>query len=242
MANLVPNAPATWDPIYQLEVVDPVLGGPGGVSNAQAQALLNRTEFLKAELASISLTPGPQGPQGAASEVPGPQGPAGASSTVPGPQGIPGVEGSTGAASTVPGPQGPQGNPGPTGAASTVPGPQGVQGLQGIPGPAGSLVSPQVLQFTITSVGSGGGYGAPGITSCVISEVLNVGTYLGFNPTQAPVIANDSASVLYKCYFNGYYLVNGVVTLLIEGPDYLITVPPDTSSVIATTIVYLGPA
>lgn len=33
--------------IYQLETGDPVLGGPGGIANAQAQALANRTNWLK---------------------------------------------------------------------------------------------------------------------------------------------------------------------------------------------------
>lgn len=34
--------------IYQLEVVDPVEGGPGGIDNRQAQQLANRTKHLKA--------------------------------------------------------------------------------------------------------------------------------------------------------------------------------------------------
>lgn len=51
--NLAPATPPTWDPIYQLEVTDPVLAGPGGVANRQAQQLLNRTEWLKAQLASL---------------------------------------------------------------------------------------------------------------------------------------------------------------------------------------------
>lgn len=36
--------------IYQLEEDDPVLGGPGGVSNLQARLLANRTAWLKAQI------------------------------------------------------------------------------------------------------------------------------------------------------------------------------------------------
>jgi len=93
MTNLAADAPATWDPVYQLETTDPVVGGPGGLANAQAQALLNRTEFLKAELATIALTPGPQGIPGAASTVPGPQG-------IQGATGAPGTNGTNGANGT----------------------------------------------------------------------------------------------------------------------------------------------
>lgn len=46
------------DGIYQLEEGDPVLGGPGGISNLQAKLLANRTAWLKeqveAALAAIS--------------------------------------------------------------------------------------------------------------------------------------------------------------------------------------------
>ncbi len=45
MSNL--TATAAWDNVYQLETSDPVIGGPGGMDNRQAQALINRTEFLK---------------------------------------------------------------------------------------------------------------------------------------------------------------------------------------------------
>lgn len=51
MANLTPTE--TFDNVYQLETTDPVLGGAGGIANAQAQALTNRTEWLKAENAII---------------------------------------------------------------------------------------------------------------------------------------------------------------------------------------------
>lgn len=46
MANL--QEVVSWDTgVYQLETNDPVLGGPGGTSNKQAQALANRTAYLK---------------------------------------------------------------------------------------------------------------------------------------------------------------------------------------------------
>lgn len=44
MTNLTP-VPG-WDDVFQIETSTPVLGGPGGPDNAQAQALLNRTEYL----------------------------------------------------------------------------------------------------------------------------------------------------------------------------------------------------
>ena len=44
MANLIPTP--GWDDVLQLETNTPVLGGPGGVANAQAQSLLNRLEYL----------------------------------------------------------------------------------------------------------------------------------------------------------------------------------------------------
>ncbi|MGY3892362.1 tail fiber protein [Aeromonas enterica] len=46
MANL--QEVVSWDAgVYQLETGDSVLGGPGGTSNKQAQALANRTAYLK---------------------------------------------------------------------------------------------------------------------------------------------------------------------------------------------------
>lgn len=45
MANLTPTA--SWEDILRLELTTRATGGPGGVMNAQAQSLLNRTEFLK---------------------------------------------------------------------------------------------------------------------------------------------------------------------------------------------------
>lgn len=45
MANL--TATPGWDAVVQLETTTPALGGPGAIMNAQAQALLNRTEQLQ---------------------------------------------------------------------------------------------------------------------------------------------------------------------------------------------------
>lgn len=46
MANLAETS--NFDAgVYQLEITDPVEGGAGGISNAQAQALANRTLWLK---------------------------------------------------------------------------------------------------------------------------------------------------------------------------------------------------
>ena len=61
MTNL--TATPGWDDVLQLEVTMPVLGGPGGVANAQAQALLNRLEALRGLLSTqgpalIGATPG----------------------------------------------------------------------------------------------------------------------------------------------------------------------------------------
>jgi hypothetical protein len=46
MANL-PEISEFTAGIYQLEITDPVEGGPSGVSNSQAKALANRTKWLK---------------------------------------------------------------------------------------------------------------------------------------------------------------------------------------------------
>lgn len=46
MANL-PETPQWEDDIYQIEVSDPVLGGPDGISNRQAKQLASRTSYLK---------------------------------------------------------------------------------------------------------------------------------------------------------------------------------------------------
>ena len=49
MANLAEQA--QWEEgIYQLELTDPVVGGPDGISNLQAKQLANRTSFLKEQL------------------------------------------------------------------------------------------------------------------------------------------------------------------------------------------------
>ena len=52
MANLV-ETPQWEDGIYQIETSDPVLGGPGGIANKQAEQLGNRTAFLKERIESV---------------------------------------------------------------------------------------------------------------------------------------------------------------------------------------------
>lgn len=49
MANL-PETPQWEDGIYQIEVSDPVLGGPDGISNRQAKQLASRTSYLKKQV------------------------------------------------------------------------------------------------------------------------------------------------------------------------------------------------
>ena len=52
MANL--NETAKWeDGVYQIETSDPVLGGPGGIANKQAEQLSNRTSWLKQQTENI---------------------------------------------------------------------------------------------------------------------------------------------------------------------------------------------
>ncbi|MHC9354578.1 phage tail protein [Enterobacter ludwigii] len=46
MANL-PETPQWEEVVYQIEVSDPVLGGPDGISNRQAKQLASRTSYLK---------------------------------------------------------------------------------------------------------------------------------------------------------------------------------------------------
>ena len=52
MTDLTEN-PIYEPGIYQLELLDPVVGGPGGTSNAQAQQLANRTAYLKAHVDAL---------------------------------------------------------------------------------------------------------------------------------------------------------------------------------------------
>lgn len=49
MANL-PETPQWEEGIYQIEVSDPVLGGPDGISNRQAKQLASRTLYLKQQV------------------------------------------------------------------------------------------------------------------------------------------------------------------------------------------------
>ncbi len=57
MANLTDSS--SFDPVYQLETTDPVLAGPGGIANRQAQNLANRTKFLQDAIAAIDGSGGP---------------------------------------------------------------------------------------------------------------------------------------------------------------------------------------
>ncbi|WP_151707948.1 hypothetical protein [Acinetobacter junii] len=50
MTNLTPKN--EWSDVYQLEKTDQAIAGPNGIMNAQAQSLLNRTEYLQSEKAS----------------------------------------------------------------------------------------------------------------------------------------------------------------------------------------------
>lgn len=52
MANLTPSA--TFDDVQQLETTTVALGGPGAPMNVQAQALLNRTQYLYVQLSNLS--------------------------------------------------------------------------------------------------------------------------------------------------------------------------------------------
>lgn len=45
MANLTPDP--IWEDVYQIEPTDRVLGGPGGISNLQAQSLANQSLYIR---------------------------------------------------------------------------------------------------------------------------------------------------------------------------------------------------
>ncbi|HEJ6164801.1 TPA: hypothetical protein SL829_002130 [Pseudomonas aeruginosa] len=49
MTNLI-ETEAWEDGVYQIELTDPVVGGPNGISNVQAKQLANRTTWLKAKV------------------------------------------------------------------------------------------------------------------------------------------------------------------------------------------------
>jgi hypothetical protein len=58
MANITENP--TFEPvIHEIGTGEPVLGGPGGNSNVQAQQLANRTQWLKAAIDSLESGGGP---------------------------------------------------------------------------------------------------------------------------------------------------------------------------------------
>lgn len=52
MANL-PESPTYEAGVYQIEVSDPVIGGPDGISNKPLRALANRTNWLKAKVDAL---------------------------------------------------------------------------------------------------------------------------------------------------------------------------------------------
>ncbi len=57
MTNLTETA--SWESgIYRLEVTDPVQGGPGGISNVQAQQLANRLAFVKGRFDALTTQVG----------------------------------------------------------------------------------------------------------------------------------------------------------------------------------------
>lgn len=58
MANL-PETPQFDEGIYQIETVDPVVGGPNGVSNEPARGLANRTRYLKNEVDALKTQKAP---------------------------------------------------------------------------------------------------------------------------------------------------------------------------------------
>ena len=57
MADLTETATFTTG-VFQLETTTPALGGPGGVMNSQAQALANRTQWLKQQVEARLPTAG----------------------------------------------------------------------------------------------------------------------------------------------------------------------------------------
>lgn len=60
MANINPAIPATFANVRQLEITDPLEGGPGGILNEQAQNLVDRTQYLKDRLDKMWLKKGVQ--------------------------------------------------------------------------------------------------------------------------------------------------------------------------------------
>lgn len=59
MTNLTESA--SWEPgVYQIELTDPVIGGPDGISNRQAKQLANRTGWLKNQVTSLGTDKQPK--------------------------------------------------------------------------------------------------------------------------------------------------------------------------------------
>jgi len=55
MANLT-ESPVWEAGVYQLEITDPVLGGPNGVDNLQAKQLANRTQWLRQQIETLQAS------------------------------------------------------------------------------------------------------------------------------------------------------------------------------------------
>lgn len=58
MANL-PEQSSFDEAIYQIEITDPVIGGPNGISNRASRSLANRTRWLKDEVARVAADKAP---------------------------------------------------------------------------------------------------------------------------------------------------------------------------------------
>ncbi|WNO24182.1 putative tail fiber protein [Acinetobacter phage Scuro] len=55
MANLTPDP--VWEDVYQIEPTDRVLGGPGGISNLQAQSLVNQNLYARKHGGALPYLP-----------------------------------------------------------------------------------------------------------------------------------------------------------------------------------------
>lgn len=67
--------------VYQLELTDPVIGGPSGVSNAPLKNLANRTKYLKDHVDAIELNFAPKESPALTGTPTAPTAPAGTSTT-----------------------------------------------------------------------------------------------------------------------------------------------------------------
>ena len=158
--NLINSAPGTLDTLGEIAanlaadagalsgIITSITSINSNVSAANAAIItanLSLKNYVDNQISTISLTPGPTGPQGNT----GPQGERGLQGNV-GPQGIQGNVG----------PQGDQGPTGETGATGET-GPQGDQGPMGPQGEQGD-VGPQGIQGNVGPQGDQGPQGEPG--------------------------------------------------------------------------------